>query len=194
MRLTAGSYVYKTCFTLPENLPESYECGVGHIRYEAKVHVELPWDFDVKETTCFYIKPHYNLNDFPHLRDPVCAKEFQTFSFCFWWQPKPSRMYISLPRSGFVPGDRVQCTLVFNNESAVPIHVADMKLVQRIIYGISKTTLKWSRTLWSHRFTGNNGHHLVSAMQNKECTVDLYFDPLWEYHYFTSCQIVTVTA
>lgn len=101
-------------------------------------------------------------------------------------------MYIVLPRCGFVPGDHVQCTLILQNDSDVAVHAADVKLVQKIIYRIGKRSRVKCRILWSHKFTGNNGRKLVPAMQYKECAVDLYFDPLWDYHYFAGCEIITV--
>lgn len=82
MRLPAGSYIYKTWFKLPQNLPENYKNKYGHISYEeAKVQVELPWKFDVQERSTFYITPHYDLKEFPHLREPVCVEAVKTFGF-----------------------------------------------------------------------------------------------------------------
>lgn len=192
IRLPAGSHIYKTSFTLPQNLPENYESKYGHIRYKAKVHVVLPWKFDVTDRSPFYITPHYDLQEFPHLREPVCVEAVKTFGFFGWWQSEPMRTYISLPRSGFVPGDHVRCTLILQNESDVAIHSANVTLVQKMVYSVGEKSREKNRTLWSHKFTGGNGRNLVSAMQHKECAVDLYFDPLWDYHYFTGCTIITV--
>lgn len=190
-RLPAGSYIYKTWFTLPQNLPASDEFGYGHICYEVEVRMELPWKFDVKDRSYFHIVPHYDLNEFPHLREPVWAEKIQTFGFSCWRQSQPMRMYISLPRCGFMPGDRVQCKLIFQNDSAVAVHTADVKLVEIYKFGLGKNAEVTCHTLGSHKFTGDNGV-LVPAMQSKECAVYLYFNPLWCYRYVTGCQIITV--
>lgn len=193
MRLAAGSYVYHASFTLPKNLPENHENEYGHIRYEAKVHIDVPWGFDEKEKTAFYVNPRFNLNEFPHLREPVRALAEKTFGCCCW-SSEPLRIFNILPRSGYVPGDRVQYSLELNNDSDVAIDGATVKLVERIVYHAHSPSSRYrdnSRTLWMHEFMGNN-QQLVAAMQNKVFSTDLYFDPSWGFSFFDGCGIITV--
>lgn len=193
MRLPVGSHVYHASFRLRKDLPVNHEAEYGHIRYEAKVHMNIPWDFDETERTTFYIIPRYDLNEFPHLQEPVREASRKTFGCCCW-ESDPLHIYNILPRSGFVPGDRVPYSLEFNNDSDVSIDGATVKLVEKIVYHAHSPrsdTRHHERTLWRHEFSGNN-RNFVAAMQNKVYSTDIYFDPSWNFKFFNGCGIITV--
>ncbi|KAG4070354.1 hypothetical protein HA402_006496 [Bradysia odoriphaga] len=193
-RLTAGTYVYHARFVLPASLPENHENDYGHIRYEAKVHMDVPWGFDEKERTSFYINPRFDLNEFPHLREPVHEAASKTFGCCCW-ESEPLQIFNVLPRRGFVPGDRVPYSIELKNDSDVAIDSATVRLVERIVYHAHSPrskTRESSRTLWSYDFTSGNNRQLVSALQNKVYSTEIYFNPSWDFQYFTGCGIITV--
>lgn len=192
MRLAPGAHVYHASFVLPQRLPQNHEDGNGHIRYEAKVHMDVPWGFDNKETVSFNLRPRVNLNEFPQLREPIRSQAHKTFGCCCW-ESDPLRIYNILPQGAFVPGDRVQYTLELNNDSDVSIDSATVKLVENITYHAyspSSRTREDGRTLWQHEFSGHT--QLVAAMQNKVFTCDLHFNPSWNFNFFDGCDIITV--
>ncbi|KAJ6647190.1 Arrestin domain-containing protein 17, partial [Pseudolycoriella hygida] len=82
--LRPGSHVYHARYILPQNLPENHENQYGHIRYEVKAHIDVPWGFDEKERVAFYVNPRRDLNAFRHLAEPVREEESQTFGCCCW--------------------------------------------------------------------------------------------------------------
>lgn len=199
MRLTAGSHVFKTGIKLPQNLPENYRykkkdsCSNETvfkvlIDYVAEVHVKLPLAPEVIQRESFCITPHYDLNEFPNLRNPISTEDVRMLGWC---RSKPVKMNVLLPRRAFNPGDRVKCTIVLDNESSVAILVAHVKLVQYITFPGSAKHIKL--TLWSQRFTRKN-RQLVPATQNKKFVIDLHFDPLWDYHYFDGCSKIINVA
>lgn len=193
VRLAAGSHVYQARFVLPQQLPESHAGKDGHVRYDVKVHINVPWNFDEKQTTLFYVAPRFDLKRFQHLREQVCIEAKKTFG-CYCWESDPLYIYNILPRRGFVPGERVQFTLELNNDSDVSICGAYVKLVEKIVYHArrpSSRTRQCSRILWEHHFTSQNGQ-LVAFMQNKKCSTDLYFDPAWGFRFLDGCGIITV--
>lgn len=214
IRLAAGSHVYHASFVLPRNLPENHEHKYGHIRYEAKVHMDIPWAFAKKERANFYVNPRIDLNEYPHLRGPVRAAAGKTFGFCCWGS-KPLHIYNVLPRGGYVPGDRIQYSLELNNDSNISINGATVILVEKTEYHAFRGTTLRSlhsrhyddyedyeycqrsktrencRTLWRHEFSGNR-HQLVAAMQKKVLTTDLHFAPFWNFRFFGGCNIITV--
>lgn len=193
MELAAGSHVYNARFILPQHLPQNHEGDDGHIRYEAKVHVDVPWDFDTKETASFYLKPRFNLNEFQHLREPVRSEANKTFGCCCW-ESDPLHIYNVLPCRGFVPGDRVQYSLEFFNESDVSISSATVKLVEKVVYHAQSPrceTRESRRTLWQHEFSPQN-NNLVARMMNKVFSTGLHFDPAWNFKFFDGCGIITV--
>lgn len=179
---------------LPRSLPEDHENEYGHIRYEAKVQMDVPWGFDEKDRVSFTIVPRFDLNEYPHLREPIRSDADKTFGCCCW-ESEPLRIYNVLPRSGFVAGDRVPYTLEMNNDSDVAIDSASVELIKKIVYHANSPSSKTREnyyTLWSHDFHGNNNRQLVSAMQNKVFSTELHFRPSWDYHYFVGCGIITV--
>ena len=44
--LPPGQYIYPFRFCLPYDLPSSFEGGTGHIRYQLKANIDMPWQFD----------------------------------------------------------------------------------------------------------------------------------------------------
>lgn len=192
--MAAGSNVFNTAFVLPLYLPQSYESCYGHIRYEVEVYIDVPWYFDKKETAPFFLRPQFNLNEFQHLREPVHAEAKKTFG-CLWWESEPLHIYNILPRSGYVPGDRVLFTLEFSNESDVSIQSATVELVEKIVYYAQNPHPKSRevcRTLWKHVFTGLESPQLVAALQKNIFSANLHFDPAWGFLCLAGCGIITV--
>ena len=58
-----GTYHYPVRFTLPMNLPSSYEANHGHVRYSLKAKVERStFKFDTRTESVFTVICLYDLN------------------------------------------------------------------------------------------------------------------------------------
>lgn len=209
MYFSPGNNVYRTSYQLPLCLPESHLAEIGYIRYEVKADIDVPWSFAKKQKAQFFVYPHLDLNEFQYLRHPVRDPAYETYGFCCWKQ-KPLYVFNVLPRGGFVPGERVRFTLELSNQSEVSIYRATVKLIERIVYRGTcdysrhytdrhhtyTDTFPHSRTrgeerkLWQCEF--NTSSTLVAGMQDKVCSIDLYFDPAWNFHCFNGTSIMTV--
>ena len=52
--IAMGSYEFPFNFTLPQNIPSSFDIGQrGRVRYYVKVKIERPWKFD-HTSVCFF--------------------------------------------------------------------------------------------------------------------------------------------
>ena len=62
MPLLAGRHEFPFTFTLPPNLPSSYESCYGEIRYTVKAVVDRPWKFNHESIRAFSVNAVLNLN------------------------------------------------------------------------------------------------------------------------------------
>lgn len=64
--MNAGVHKYRFSFTLPENLPSSFEHCCGHIRYTAKAIIHRhTWLCDHEVKVPFTVVSHCDLNHHP---------------------------------------------------------------------------------------------------------------------------------
>lgn len=66
--LEADQYVYSFECQLPLSLPTSFEGKYGHIRYDAKVVLIIPWGIDDSFRNSFTVIRSLDLNQLPQLR------------------------------------------------------------------------------------------------------------------------------
>ena len=65
--IPSGNHVFPFEFTLPLDLPASFDGKWGQIKYWAKVTLERPWKFDIEREKEFKVKAHVDLNLEPEL-------------------------------------------------------------------------------------------------------------------------------
>lgn len=65
-RLPPGQHVYPFTFTLPPNLPSSFEGGTGYVRYTIKGTIDKPWKFDHNTKRPFTVIALLDLNTQPN--------------------------------------------------------------------------------------------------------------------------------
>lgn len=66
-QLEEGERVYPFNISLPHQLPSTFNGEHGHVRYIAKVTVDIPWGKDKEKETMFQVISPLNLNDEPSL-------------------------------------------------------------------------------------------------------------------------------
>ena len=65
-RLPPGQHIFPFSFTLPPNLPSSFEGGVGYVRYTVKGTIDKPWKFDHNTKRPFTVVALLDLNTQPN--------------------------------------------------------------------------------------------------------------------------------
>lgn len=65
--LEVGEHVYPFNVSLPHQLPSTFNGEYGHVRYTAKVTIDIPWGKDKENETLFEVISPFNLNDEPSL-------------------------------------------------------------------------------------------------------------------------------
>ena len=61
-KIPGGSHTWPFQFTLPRNIPSSFEGTVGWVRYSLKVTADIPFGFDDKNTLYFSVNDLDDLN------------------------------------------------------------------------------------------------------------------------------------
>lgn len=62
MEYPPGNSLFRFEFTLPHNLPSSFESKIGNINYSIKATIDRPWKIDINEKVPIKILP--NIVDF----------------------------------------------------------------------------------------------------------------------------------
>ncbi|XP_059470737.1 arrestin domain-containing protein 17-like [Neocloeon triangulifer] len=131
--LEPGEYSFPFYYTLPKNLPSSFEGDFGFIRYTLKAVMERPWKFDHKAKVLFTVICPLDLNSFPHLLNPVVKQKVKKFC-CFCCNSGPVKIVLSIPTGGGVPGETLLPTLDVENNSRVNLNRITLKLIKWATY------------------------------------------------------------
>lgn len=65
--LEEGEHVYPFSVSLPFQLPSTFHGQFGHVRYVAKVVIDIPWGKDKEVEKTFEVISPLNLNDESYL-------------------------------------------------------------------------------------------------------------------------------
>lgn len=66
--LMAGNHEFNFAFTLPQNLPSSFEGPFGYVRYVAKVEFKRPKKISLYYKVTFMVLDNVDLNQIPNTR------------------------------------------------------------------------------------------------------------------------------
>lgn len=69
-----GEHVYPFNISLPQQLPSTFNGAHGHVRYSAKVVIDIPWGKDKEQETVFDVISPLNLNHEPSLAVSNCNR------------------------------------------------------------------------------------------------------------------------
>ncbi|CAL4207055.1 unnamed protein product, partial [Meganyctiphanes norvegica] len=124
--LGPGHHVYPFNFTLPQNIPSSYESVTGQVRHQVKAKINIPWGFDLTDIQVISVNHIYDLNRDETAMKPVNRKEKKTFTF------SSGHIFLSLmiDRTGFVPGEKLRVQCEVDNGSDKIIEWVKMKLIK----------------------------------------------------------------
>uniref|UniRef100_A0A182Q197 Arrestin C-terminal-like domain-containing protein n=1 Tax=Anopheles farauti TaxID=69004 RepID=A0A182Q197_9DIPT len=151
--LPAGEHIYEFACDLPPHLPTSFEGSYGHCRYTAQVVMDRPWKFNLTYRVGFTVIQPLDLNaQSPAIRVPTRMEDARVFC-CAFWRTKPLYVRVTVPYTGYVPGQAIPLTIDLNNQSSRTIEGVNMKLLQEVTYNAetpSKRTRRQVNTIVKH--------------------------------------------
>ncbi|ALC47980.1 CG18745 [Drosophila busckii] len=134
VNLEAGIHVYSFTCQLPVVCPSSIEGTYGRVRYMTKVALVRPWKFDQSYTRCFTVLKLMDLNyDSPILRVGAHC-ETQKIYCCWPCHSEPLKLELSVPQTGFVPGQTIPIGILAANDSHIRVEQLQISLVMLVTY------------------------------------------------------------
>ncbi len=122
LEIQPGLYNYTFMVVIPEAAPSSVQEAHGSIRYNVRVKYDRPWAFDDEYVEDFTVVCPIDLNLNPMLRNPAektITKEFG----CCCCESDPMSFTISIPKTGFTPGEIIHLQAHINNPTSTGKHL-----------------------------------------------------------------------
>ena len=116
----AGVNKYGFTCKLPPQLPASFETPHGSIHYTIQTVLDVPWDSQIKSETKFTVMSEVDLNLQPELKTPCESEEIVQFC-CLFCKSDPLVVTVTIPFSGYTPGQHINVIINYNNKSTVEI-------------------------------------------------------------------------
>lgn len=126
-----GVHRYEFACMLPPLIPSSFEGSYGHIRYHIEAVLDVPWGFDKEFKLQFHVIRIDNLNDEPALKLAAHNEEVKRFC-CLCCETDPLIVTVTIPYSGFSPGQTIPVTVKYHNKSDVEVTSTKINL-KRIV-------------------------------------------------------------
>jgi hypothetical protein len=71
--ISAGSHLFPFEFTLPRDLPASYDGVYGQVKYGVRAMLVRPWKFDIEREKDFEVTGYMDMNEEPDLAVSTAA-------------------------------------------------------------------------------------------------------------------------
>ncbi|XP_068972904.1 arrestin domain-containing protein 2-like isoform X4 [Bombus flavifrons] len=140
-KIPHGHNEYKFRFRLPNDIPCSFEHTNGYIRYTVKAVIDRPWKFDHECKAAFTVVSDLNLNLYREkcfgINDGI-RKSFKRMCCC---RQGSMDLQITVPSSGYVPGQTINTTLNYMNYSNELITKVSMTLLRKLQFCATSKTL-----------------------------------------------------
>lgn len=129
----AGNHGFQFDYTLPRDLPSSYEGRWGSVKYSVKATLSRPGRFDIERDAELTVSAHLDLNDDTDFARPIGGLgEFNPGLMCF--RSGPIGVELRVHRRGYVSGDRIQLSADVENTSAYKLRRCRIALMQHVTY------------------------------------------------------------
>ncbi|XP_062125570.1 arrestin domain-containing protein 3-like isoform X1 [Drosophila sulfurigaster albostrigata] len=116
IELSPGTYNYAFNFTAPLTCPSSCVSPCGRIFYHVVLVIDRSWYSDhIYKEAIRVIQPN-NLNLLQEAKIPIESEHIK--SLCCWpFSSGPANLTLTIPFGGYVPGQKVSCTVCIDNQS-----------------------------------------------------------------------------
>ncbi|XP_045216784.2 arrestin domain-containing protein 3-like isoform X3 [Mercenaria mercenaria] len=131
--LQPGHHTFPFTYTLPLNLPSSYESGIGNVRYQLKAKIDKPWKFDHKTKRMFTVISMLDLNQQPSAAAAVQGQNSKNLC-CLCCKSGPISAVFHIDRAGYVPGDTIYLNAEISNNSSRRMCASRVKLIMVTSY------------------------------------------------------------
>lgn len=133
IELPVGTQTFPFTYLLPPTLPSSFEGQYGHVRYTAKITLDIPWKFDKEIKDVYTILSPLDLNLNTRLKESF-NQEMEKFFCCCWCRSGPLTFRIRVPQTGYVPGQTISIYSELDNLSNVDIEDVNYVFRKKIVY------------------------------------------------------------
>ncbi|KAH7704976.1 Protein ARRD-11, partial [Aphelenchoides avenae] len=133
-KIPAGHRVFPFSFTLPTNIPPSFEGNHGFIRYYCKATIDRPWyKFNDHAITVFGVMPWFDLNTLPDAARPMLREITKNVGVLMFKHGRVSAS-VTIPKTGFVPGEGMPVSFAISNTSSKEVKCLEVKLIEHVVY------------------------------------------------------------
>jgi hypothetical protein len=102
---------------IPKAAPSSINEKHGSVRYDVRIKYDRPWAIDDEFVESFTVVCPVDLNLYPILKNPAEKATITTFGYCCC-ESEPVHFTVSIPKTGFVPGEMVNLKAHINNPTS----------------------------------------------------------------------------
>lgn len=132
-KISRGIHRFRFSILLPPTLPPSLKISNGGIRYTMEVVLDHPLSVDTQLKLDFTVVRNDDLNMLPELKVPCAREEIKTFK-SFFRKSDEFNMIVTIPQSGYVPGQNIPVTINYINKSSVKVERTKICLKKIIRY------------------------------------------------------------
>lgn len=129
----AGLHMYPFDFTLPSDVPSSFEGRRGFVRYLCVVTLDRGWKGVLQIEQDLTVIRHLDLNQVPHAGLPQNLEREEVYEGCCCDSGNVTAR-LQLPKCGYVPGEPLVYNLVVENQATSYICGLVMSLIQTVRY------------------------------------------------------------
>jgi len=144
--LPPGFHSYPFNFTLPQNLPSSFEGAYGQVRYHVKATIKRDWKWNHRAKSHFIVSGVLDLNTHPTALHEGHDREEKKLC-CLWCKSGPITAEISSNRTGYVPGEFIGFNAEVENLSKRRMKSSSLKLKEIVKYKTSSKDKTSCRTV-----------------------------------------------
>ena len=133
IEVQAGTHRYEFECQLPPFIPASFVAKRGQIRYHIETSLDVPWGFDKEFKFPFTVIRVEDLNLLSLLKLPSRGEEIRKFC-CLFCESDILMMTVTIPFSGYVPGQRIPITVDYENKSDVDVNRTKISFIRSVIF------------------------------------------------------------
>ncbi|XP_071547693.1 arrestin domain-containing protein 17-like [Panulirus ornatus] len=131
--LPAGQHQFPFAFSLPPNLPPSFNSDKGFVGYIAVAILDRPAAANLVQKAGFSLHSILDLNMDSHASSQTSGSKSKNLC-CFCCQTGPITLAARIPRRGYVPGEKILVSAEADNVSARNTRRTRLLLLQVVTY------------------------------------------------------------
>ncbi|CAL4115511.1 unnamed protein product, partial [Meganyctiphanes norvegica] len=130
--LPPGTHTFNFCYTLPTDIPSSFQAEHGKVQHECEAKIDRPWKTDTKKKVIYSVNSIYDLNLDPKAKHPIEKQDHKTLC-CWCCKSGPISIVLRIPRSGYVPGESIVINCECDNKSNRKCHGSKARIYQHVV-------------------------------------------------------------